>query len=292
MLNPFFFQNHLTGRPPGTVVINFLGTTANFQLVYKKGSTYVEAKPKDVLRASTIVLNYAYLGGEHFCNYTLTRQGNTLKFSLNKAMLYSGDYAPDINKAVFYADGLGDACISPVQDIEFYVDDNNIEITKLTTFHKVAYESGVTMPVTFETDIPYTPPSSDPTVIGSMSYLTSSGVQAVCRPGNIRSDLLKDGPQMQGWKLLHQDIVELPLAFTYFAAPLSGTGMGAIVELICRYDHSFDINNPSTIAAAGNELWIKASDDVNTYGVYHETLHLYNGVAGPLNKTEYRNFVP
>lgn len=269
-MRPFIFQNHSTRKPPGTVVIDFLSTNGTFQLVYKKGSTYVPIeKIQDFTRASVLKINYAYLGGEHFCNYTMTKDGDRYKFVLNKAMLESGDFVWDINNAAFMVNQDGDSQtngLSPIHDMTFQVVGNELSLVEVNTFRRLAINAGLDYVATWDT--------AD-TQNETLRYYNNGPIDITFQVfKNWGLGLLTENPVLLNWRWKYNaNDITYPLAFTY-CAPESGNQE---IQMICRYTNSFKINNPTPTGASS-----KGVCTMNNAGV----------LSGPANiETTYKHFV-
>lgn len=241
-MRPFIFQNHSTRKPPGTVVIDFLSINGTFQLVYKKSSTYVPIdKIEDFSRASVLKINYGYLGGEHFCNYTLSKEGNRYRFVLNKAMLESGDFVWDIDNAAFYVDQTGDTAtrgLSPIHDMAFELIDGVLQMVEVNTFRTLALKVGLDYVVTWDTN-------ANPQ---TLTYYNNGNVDVSFQVfKNWGLGLLTENPVLLNWRWKYSlNEFAYPLAFTY-CAPESGQQE---IQMICRYTNSFKINNPTPTGAS------------------------------------------
>jgi len=244
-MRPFIFQNHSTRKPPGTVVIDFLSINGTFQLVYKKGNLYVPIeKVQDFTRASVLKINYGYLGGEHFCNYTMTKEGDRYKFVLNKAMLESGDFVWDINNAAFYVSQIGDSQtrgLSPIHDMSFEIIGGVVQMVEVNTFRGLALSVGLDYVVTWDTHADVFP---DPLQDNQCLYYYNNGNVDVTFQvfKNWGLGLTTENPVLLNWRWKYNDNdIAYPLAFTY-CAPSSGNQE---IQMICRYTNSFNINNPT-----------------------------------------------
>ena len=238
-MKPFFFQNISTRKSPVTVVIDFLSTNGTFQLVYKRGNTYVPIeKIEDFTRASNIKINYAYLGGEHFCNYILTKNGDRYRFVLNKAMLESENFVWDINNAAFMVNQDGNSQtngLSPIHDMTFQVMDGVLQLTEVNTFRRLAMNAGLNYVATWDSSNPQNE---------TLRYYNNGQIDItfdIFR--NWGLGLLTENPVLLNfrWKYNAQDI-SYPLAFTY-CAPAPGEQQ---IQMICKYHNSFKINNPTS----------------------------------------------
>lgn len=102
----FKHQNHSRGGKYPKVFLNITSIGCDFSFMAPDGQDYSEVTAKDFFLAKEKVLNYAYAGGEHPCNYSMTRvrSGNliTFTFTLNQVTSVSlGRTYMDYAAAIF-----------------------------------------------------------------------------------------------------------------------------------------------------------------------------------------------
>lgn len=235
-MRPFFFQNGSSGSPE-EVIINFTNTRLGFKLMYLAGSTYKEAKPQHLKTCKSLKVNYAYLGGEHFCNYEIDRRilGDNvmISFQLNKAPIGDNDEAWDIDNAVFSLwpvagqSTTGWLGLSPIRSFMMILDENGLNITSVQSFQSEANAQGNNYPVIWDT------------VNNTLTYRNPDPINLTFNI--LKSQLIQEAPVLLDWYGMAENPF-YPLAYTYS----KNASNEQSIEMIVSSNKAWDMNNDST----------------------------------------------
>lgn len=101
-MRPAFFQNS-KGGGPREVVLD-IGRYGDITPMFYQGGTYLIGQMSYLANASSVKVNYSYLGGVHLCNYVASKQtlGPTVRWTVRLNTITYNNYTVwDVNNAAF-----------------------------------------------------------------------------------------------------------------------------------------------------------------------------------------------